>query len=207
VEGDELETIVRKVLSSCEVLKIDKSSPSLIVELARYYREKNFEFKTSEFNMPLIKSGSPWCVKAEEMIFSLSRDAGGLASENILSVKNVSRLFPAVKIDLSLFEAARYYKLDKPLTELALLPCFRACAAGITEISDAAEKLYGSFLVENGFSEHESNLPVFLRLCDAAAFSDDYLDIRWPESGKCINDMGALLVSMVDREISIRSLN
>ncbi len=207
VEGEELESIVRNVLSSCDMLKIDKSSPSLIIELARYYRGKNFEFKTSEFNMPLIKSGSPWCVKTDEIIFSLSPDARVLASANILSVKNVSRLFPAVKIDLSLSGAARFYALDKPLTELALLPCFRACATGITEISELADKLYGAFLAENGFSVHETRLPVFLRICDAAAFSDEYLDIKWPESGNCLNEMGALLVSMVDREISIRSLN
>ncbi|MFA6567935.1 MAG: ATP cone domain-containing protein [Victivallales bacterium] len=207
VEGDELESIVRKVLSSCDMLKIDKGSSSLIIELARYYREKDFEFKTSEFNMPLIKSGSPWCVTADQIIFSLSLDARVLASANILSVKNVSRLFPAVKIDLSLFEAARFYTLDKPLTELALLPCFRACATGITEISDVSEKLYGAFLAENGFSGHETSLPVFLRICDAAAFSDAYLDVKWPESGKCLSDMLALLASMVDREISIRSPN
>jgi hypothetical protein len=206
VGGDELESIVRKVLSSCETLKIDKSSPSLIIELARYYRERNFELKTSEFNMPQIKSGSPWCVRTDEIISSLSPDAKVLVSANMLSVKNVSRLFPAVKIDFSLFEAARFYSLDKPLTELALLPCFRVCAAGITEISDLSEKLYGAFLAENGFPGHEKRLPVFLRICNVAAFSDTYLDIRWPESGKCLNDMGELLVSMVDREISIRSL-
>ncbi|MFA6293403.1 MAG: ATP cone domain-containing protein [Victivallales bacterium] len=93
VDGDELDSIVRKVVSSCDMLKIDKSSPTLIIELARYYRGKNFEFKTSEFNMPLIKSGSPWCVKTDEIIFSLSPDSRVLASANILSVKNVSRLF------------------------------------------------------------------------------------------------------------------
>jgi hypothetical protein len=112
-----------------------------------------------------------------------------------------------VKIDISFFEAARFYALDRPITELALLPCFSACATGITEISDLSEKLYAAFLAENGFSVHETRLPVFLRICDAAAFSDTYLDIRWPESGKCLNDMGALLISMVDRDISIRSLN
>ena len=207
VDGEELESIVGKVLASCDILKIDKSSPSLIIELARYYREKNFEFKTSEFNIPLIKSGSPWCVKADEIIFSLSLDARVLTSANILSVKNVSRLFPAVKIDLSLFEAARFYSLENPLTELALLPCFRACATGINEISDVSGRLYGDFLAENGFSWHETSLPVLLRICDASAFSDAYLDIKWPESGKCLNDMGALLASMVDRDISVRSLN
>lgn len=207
VDGDELDTIVRKVLSSCEMLKIEKGSPSLIIELARYYRERDFEFKTSEFNMPLVKSGSPWCVKTEEIIYSSSLDTRKLTSANMLSVKNVSRLFPAVKIDLSLFEVARFYSLDKPLTELALLPCFRACAAGITEISEISDKLYGAFLAENGFSVHETRLPVFLRICDAVAFSDVYLDIKWPESGSCLNDIGALLVSMIDRDISMRSLN
>jgi hypothetical protein len=207
VDGEELESIARKVISSCDILKIDKGSPSLIIELARYYRERNFELKTSGFNTTPIRSGSPWCVKTDEIVFSLSPDAKMLGSENILSVKNVSRLFPAVKIDLRLFEAARFYSLDKPLTELALLPCFRACAAGISEISDVSEKLYGDFLAGNGVSGHEAGLRVFLRICDAAAFSDAYLDIKWPESGKCLNDMGALLVSMVDREISMRSLN
>jgi hypothetical protein len=207
VGGDELDLIVRKVLSSCEMLKIDKSSPSLIIELARYYREKNFEFKTSEFNMPLVKSGSPWCVKTEEIIYSLSLDTRALVSANILSIKNVSRLFTAVKIDLSLFEASRYYALEKPMTELALLPCFRACAAGITEISEVSDKIYGDFLAENGFPGHDNKLPIFLRISDAAAFSDAYLDIKWPESGKCLNDMGSLLVSMIDRDISLKGLN
>jgi hypothetical protein len=207
VKGEELESIARKVISSCDILKIDKGSPALIIELARYYRERNFELKTFGFNTPLIRSGSPWCVKTDEIIFSLSPDAKMLGSANILSVKNVSRLFPVVKIDLSLSEAVRFYSLDKPITELALIPCFRACAAGISEISDVSEKLYGVFLAENGFPEHKADLRVSLRICDATAFSDAYLDIKWPESGKCLNDMGALLVSMVDREISMRSLN
>ncbi len=206
VEGEELQLIVHKVVSSCGILNIDQASPALILELARYYRGKSYDLKTVSLGVPKMKSQSPWCLKREEILSSVSADTMRLISCGAVSTGNVSRLFPSLKIDINLASAAAHFLLDKHLTELAVLPCFRACASGVNEISSVSRGLYLNYLNSCGSDGAEAQLPVFLRLNEIAVFSETYLDTKWPESRTCVSEMAAMLAGMLDAGISVRDI-
>ncbi|MFZ2654124.1 MAG: hypothetical protein WAX69_04365 [Victivallales bacterium] len=206
VEGEELQSIVLKVVSSCGMLGMDKASPSLILELARYYREKSFDLRAANAGLPKLKSDSPWCLRNEDIFSSLSLETRRLVSGGVLSASHVSRLFPSLKIELNLAAAAGHFSLGRNLTELAILPCLQACSAGVNEISSVAGGLYLNYLNANGAKSADIQLPVFARLNEIAVFSDKYLDARWPESHACVNEMAAMLAGMLENGITLRSL-
>ncbi|HBC89170.1 MAG TPA: hypothetical protein DCZ94_19700 [Lentisphaeria bacterium] len=206
IEGDELQAISRKVISSCEMLGMEKASPSLVLELARHYRENAIDLKSLSLGPRNMKSQSPWCVRSDEIIASVSFETRKLVTAGALTSSHVSRLFPSLKIDMNLASSAGYFALEKQVTELAILPCFQSCATGINEIAVAARGLYGNYLGSNGYDGADAQLPVFLRLNEIAAFSEGYLCSKWPESHVCVGEMAAMLAGMLEGDIAVREL-
>ena len=206
IEGEALDSLCRNVISSCELLGMDKASPSLVLELARHYRENAIDLGALSLGPRNLKSQSPWCLRNEEMLSSASLETRKLISAGVLSSSHVSRLFPSLKIDIDLAAAAGYHSLEKPVTELAVLPCFQACACGINELAAVARGLYRNYLEGNGYDAGSAKLPVFLRIGGISAFSEKYLCVKWPESHGCVKEMSMMLAGMLEPDITVRDL-
>lgn len=206
VEGEELELIVRKLVSSFSMLGIAQASPSLILELARHYRGNSSELNTVSIGVAGDKSRSPWCIRKDEIFDSLSSETMKLVAAQVISAGNVSRLFPSQKIGFDLAALAARYELGENITELAILPCFRDCAAGINEIASVSQGLYQNHLAACGCGSSDARLPVFLMFSGIPVFSERHLGMKWPASHACVREMAGLLSGMLDTGISIRDL-
>lgn len=205
ITGKELREIVSKIQSGCKTLNIDNASLSLILELAKHYRAEKFEEKAIDIPIRPFTSDSPWCVTIDEITSGITDSAKTLLNAKILSICPISKLFPAVKLDIKLENLAILFKIEAPLTELALVPHFKRLSASINEIIAVEEKFYERFLKNEGLDSGPA-LPVYLKITDAPAFSEKYLGINWPEAADCLYELISFLMELLERKVYIRNI-
>ena len=201
LEGAELFTTADKVFNACTALGLNEAFPSLILELAKYYHHEDFEKAAGLVTMPVADAaGDIWSLSAEQIISTLSEEATDMINSGILALSGISRLFPSIRIDVNFANFADYFALTPPVTELAMIPYLDKLGTALDEIVNSAENLYKDSVDEN------ASLPVYMKFTDAMLFATDWLGGEWPESARCLEDIIALLVEMLNCQVNIRNL-
>jgi hypothetical protein len=172
LNGDELILTVDKVCKACNSIGITEVFPSFVLEFAKYFHHKKFEIETESLHCihKINEDDSAWAIKTNEMYQNLNNKIKPFIEQNIIKVSGISRLFPAIKINIYLVKFAEYYKFQSPLTELFIMPYIYELAAGIDKAATIA--LERALSVQN---DTTSNIPVYLKFADATAFANDWL--------------------------------
>jgi hypothetical protein len=190
VSGRKLSTLVSQVINGAKALRVEAATPELYLELARYYQGQLYDDKEIEFP---IKTGpgipkTPWLVPAAELSVIVKSSTSVLLDQKILQISGISRLFPALKINLRLMNLTEHLELTPPVTEMAVYPAFNAVASGINDIVAKAETV-----CEEKAKSKNVDLPVYLSVPDMSNFASEYLQSEWPESEICCREMISFL--------------
>ena len=201
-KDDDLAALTEKVLNACESLSLSDTSPALILELGRHY-------KNVDISVPKIKnlklqniSASPWILPATEIISLLSSDTQKLIESNIIDIAGVSRLFPSLKINLKLEMLAKHYNLEPVITELVLFPYFDILTDGVNEIITRANRHFAL----NKDKRIKGDLPVYLRFSDIYSFSRKYLGVSTPGGEKFCRELAVMLAENLNYSVSIKGI-
>jgi hypothetical protein len=178
--GDCLNLCTTRVEAACKKLQIDDAAPSLLVELARYYRDSERDSAPPpRIGSPkkqvagIRNADSPWLLPASSIVSAIDSGTLRYISGGILQVRSVSKLFPSLKIDLSLVRYAETLNLAPPISEMALYAHFPPLATAIDDIARTINsKLAATIAV---------SCPIVLQLPDCRLFSERFLGSPWPE--------------------------
>ena len=174
------EKLAEKVVDSLRQLNISSASPALYLELARYY-----EHRTLPTAPPLPASenttGSKLLLSSAEITRLLPENLKELYQEKIITISNISRLYPNFRLSLNLAKLAEKQNLTAPVTELQLAPA----------LYEAGEKT-GMFL--NILCEHlqVDTLPLYLVLTKLDIFAGRYLGTTYPDGRLTALEMASL---------------
>ena len=173
VSGEELQLTVNKVCNACKKIGMNEVFPSLILELAKFFHHQKFEIETETLQCTgkINKNTSSWIINTSEMYNALCDKIPPFIEQDIIKVSGVSRLFPSIKIDVYLVNLAEFYDLQKPLTELSVMPYIYELAVGIENAASLALNLFAGFQDNNS----SINLPVYLKFIDTTVFANDWL--------------------------------
>ena len=138
---EKLEIVAAKVMQALLGIGFETCSPRLMVELARHYRDRD------QSSTPVLRLPSQPLKPGDDVMLLKPSDFHALASVNLkdlltggsLRIHGVSRLFAALKIDISLIRFADAMELSKPVSELALLSTWGRLVMAIDEICEKAE--------------------------------------------------------------------
>ena len=155
-----------------------------MVELARHYRDTDPE------STPVLHLRPRPLKPGDDVMLLRPSDFHTLASVNLkdlltgesLRVHGVSRLFAALKIDISLTRFADAMELSKPVSELALQSTWGRLVLAVDEICEKAER----------FCRGEKDppalpLPLCLTFRDAEKFAVAYMDCPKAVTEGCIH--------------------
>ncbi len=184
LSGEKLEQIVGKVVQALLGIGFEACSPRLMVELARHYRDSDSE------STPVLSLCPHPLKPGDDVMLLRPSDFHTLASVNLkdlltgesLRVHGVSRLFAALKVDVSLTRFADAMELSKPVSELALQSTWGRLVQGVDEICEKAER----------FCRQENDppalpLPLCLSFRDAETFAVSYMDCPNAVTEGCIH--------------------
>jgi len=174
LSGDALERVAAKVSAALKSMGIAKCSPQLPVELARHFREFQSagveEAARIEMPRPPKPGLAPWLAEAKELKEGLSGNAARLVAAEALTLRPLSRLFPSLRLDVSLLAFARSEELESPVNELALVQRLGPLASAIEEICRKADALCSSAGRQDCVP-----LPLWLFMADASSFASNWL--------------------------------
>ena len=172
--------LAAQVVEALQKLNIASASPSLYLELARYY-----EHNRPEPVMPPAaaeqRSGSRILLTAADAAALLPGGSGDWLEKRIVVLSNVSRLYPNFRLSLDLAELSDSLQLSAPVTELQLAPA----------LYQAGEKV-GLWL--NLLCRHLNydTLPLYLVLTNLDIFAERYLGTNYPEGRLAALEIAAL---------------
>ena len=168
--------------AACQHLGLHRASPAFLVELARHLREVR-EPVPPPAAAPSRSRTTATLVTREEILAAIPAATAALLEAGVLALPTgISRLFPALKLDLHLVNLAESRGWGKPTTELTLFPALPDLAAAIAPLVDAARAVAQT---RNPMAE----LPLVLRCPDLPRFTTAWLGADWPagaETGHAI---------------------
>jgi len=180
---ERLMQIVEKVENSLQAIGFENCSQRLILELGRQFRDK------AQSAAPHIHVETHAVKAGGDMMLLEQKDFHELGSVNLkdlfaggcLRIHGVSRLFPALRIDVSLSGFANAMELSKPVSELALQASWGRLLAGIDEICERADH----------FCRAEKEpvslpLPLCLNFRETELFAEQYMNCPKQTSAGCI---------------------
>ena len=157
-----------QVVEALKKLNIASASPALYLELARHYEHA----AAPVLNPAPVKaeSGSRiWLGAAEAAGFMAPEDRWVL-DEKIISLANISRLYPNFRLTLALDKVAAKLQLTAPVTDLELAPMLYK----IGEVT-------GSWLQRiNLYLQVPEPLPLYLVLSKMDVFAEKYQGTTYP---------------------------
>ena len=142
--------------------------------------------------MPVLRLAPVPLKPGDDVMLLKPSDFHTLASVNlkdliggqILRIHGVSRLFAALKIDISLLRFADVMNLSQPVSELALQATWGRLAMGVDEVCERAEQ----------YCRQEKEpvtlpLPLCITFRDMEAFAVSRMDCPKAVTEKCINGL------------------
>ena len=203
LKNKELLTVAEKVLTACEILKMNQTVPSLLIELGRYY--KNKAIRTPEINTLLYDKVlcSQWILGDKEIESFLSPETMFFVEKKLFTLGGVSSLFPSLKIDIKLEVLAKIYDLRPIITELSLFPCYKQPADAITEIISKISR----HLKLKKIIPEKKDLPVYLRFSDIYHFAKKYLGASSVgEDNFCWNTVAAGFIENINYPVFVKGI-
>ncbi len=181
---DKLEIVASKVMQALLGIGFEICSPRLMVELARHYRDLD------DTSTPVLRLRSQPLKPGDDVMLLKPSDLHTMASVNLkdlisggtLRVHGVSRLFAALKIDISLTDFADVMMLTKPVSELALQSTWGRLVAAVDELCDKAENY-----CRNENEPVSLPLPLCLTFRNADKFAVSYMDCPKAVTTECIH--------------------
>ncbi|HPN83813.1 MAG TPA: hypothetical protein PK821_00625 [Victivallales bacterium] len=172
----DLERIASLVSSSLKSLGIERVEEDLILSFAKHYLRNALaeivpKAELSPDQAVIILSKS----QIKDILVSFS-GGGKYVSGGVLSLHPISRLFPSLKISISLARFAEVNCLCPPLTELALAPRFAEFSEFMCE---AKTKIVA--LVSSELGLLPVDIPVVLRITDSIEFARKYMGVASDE--------------------------
>lgn len=191
ITGEDNSSLTNKVMLAAERLGIGQASPTLYVELGRYF--KTFSTPLPELQPVKItrhNRKAPWLLTQEKLEAALSCQTRNLIEQGIISVNGISSLFPSLRLEMRFIKLAAMLNLEPVITEMILIPHFQPIAAALNDCAFQAFTLTG-----------QNDMPVFVNIPDMSLFAVKYLDADWPEAKKDCRDMLNCLVRQLDFNI------
>ncbi len=167
VTGAAAEGLARQVVRALRDLGFASAAPALYLELARHY-ERQSAHKIAVALPPAPTQGK-FLMTVAEAARSLTGTARILADARIVTLANVSRLYPNFRLTLNLNRLAEHLELTPPVTELQL-------TAALYKAGDAA----GGWLKLLRHQLGGVNLPLYLVLADLDLFTTRWLEAEYP---------------------------
>ena len=198
LSGTGLKSVMSSVLAALDNLGIAKCSPQLAVELARHYKDTLHDYanslKSPNF-MPLKKSSSAFFLaEPEDFLAKLDGKYAALIRQRIISVRPLSRLFPSLGLEIRLEPFASSQGIEKPTTEMTLIPKLNLLAEAIEAIATEAD----SFCTEAGKNDCVP-LPLWLDMADISAFSSAWLGYGPEGLERASREITATLLASLSR--------
>ncbi len=172
--------LAEQVVGALQKLNIASASPALYLELARHY-----EHCTVPAAKPIPESanltGGKLLLNSADAVRLLPGNMVELWEKKIITLSNVSRLYPNFRLSLNMAKLAEAVNLTSPVTELQMAPA----------LYDAGEKT-GMYL--NILCEHlqTTALPLYLILTELDIFAERYLGTSYPDGRLTALDMASL---------------
>lgn len=170
----DFEAIANKVIEATSTLNINEASPTLYIELARYFQQHSEkEFSLPHPNQPMPNSKSRYeLVTVKEMTRELPEFAKELQQAGILEIYPVSRVFPTIRFTLNIIPFAKNHQLSSPITEMML-------ATQIYELGQAMKQMIARtrqrYRLNSGKAK---DIPVNMSVPDMCEFANEWL--LWP---------------------------
>jgi hypothetical protein len=180
VSASTSQALTARVISAANKLGVNTATPSLYVELAKYYRNNDVRnYSTPAPAAILNNNNNPWLISCNEILHEITSETLQLVENNIISVAGISRLFPSLKLTLRLSRLVDYCKLESPLTEMVMAKHWQLPALAINDIAAVVDKILKQRQVDR-------HLPVFINIPDMSIFAGINLQASWPEAaGDC----------------------
>lgn len=195
--GHALADITGKVVDAAARLGITLASPTLYVELGRYFQTANLvPEETSPLKIPRHNRKAPWLVELDALSNTLSKQTSELVEKNIIGINGISSLFPSLRLELRFLKLAAHLQFEPVITEMMLLPYFKELADGLNDCARHSFELAG-----------DNTMPVFLNIPDMSLFAVKYLDAEWPEARKDCREMLSHLIRHLDFNVFRTRLN
>lgn len=169
-----------QVVGALQQLNIASASPALYLELARYY-EHHWLPAEPALTGKVAGGESKILLSSSEALALLPKELETFWLNKVITLSNVSRLYPNFRLSLNMAKLAEMLELNAPVTELQLAPA----------LYEAGEKT-GRFL--NILCEHlrMDILPLYLVLTKLDVFAERYLGTVYPEGRLTALDMASL---------------
>ena len=124
------------VAESLAKLNIREASPHLLLELARHFERDLAETDLPEA-APVPASAPRIALSREEISALLPPAPRELAESGVLRISGMTTLFPSIRFFFFMQNFARFHKLSRPVTELALLPRLYTAGTALEEARTA----------------------------------------------------------------------
>jgi hypothetical protein len=165
--------LAAETAAACQRLGLPRATPAFLVELARHLRDVR-EPVPPPAAAPSRSKTTATLVARDEILAAIPAATAALLAAGALALPTgISRLFPALKLDLHLVNFAELRGWERPTTELVLFPALPALAAAIAPLLDAARAVAQT---RNPTAE----LPLVLRCPDLPRFTTAWLGADWP---------------------------
>ena len=189
LNGKFLEFVVEKTLEAVEKLGFTEVPSTLALELARCYRQSHDDSPyraTDEIpGKDFYSEETPWVPIKDPAKHNLSEKTRNYLESGLMQVMPVSRLFPSIKINLSLVGLAAFHGLQNPFTEMAFEPLLDDLSRAFSELYSAASSEYARVAKSGTPTE----LPAYVKIGDAEEFSGKCLCGDLKSSGRIIRNM------------------
>jgi len=174
--------LAEKVVDALKKLNIASASPALYLELARYYEHHDFPLpeaaaetaaalpENTTLNNQSVPGSGKFLLKSSDAKNLLEDSAKYLLEEKIITLSNVTRLYPNFRLSLNLSLLADKLELAAPVTELEM-------ASSLYTIGEKT----GRWLMLLCEQLHVDILPLYLVLPQLDDFCSRYLGTSYPE--------------------------
>lgn len=199
VSEERLERIADQVEQSLAAIGFETVSAKLILELGREFRDTLH----ADQPVPPIRVETHPLKAGDESMLLKPRDFHDMGSVNLrdllsggsLRVFGVSRLFPAIRIEISFPAFADAMDLSAPVSELALQSSWSRLIAGIDEICSRADRYCAAEKLPVTLP-----LPLCLNFRDAGRFTGEYMNCFGRNAAECFRALSSDFAASLGRQ-------
>lgn len=196
MEPDRMKRVVSRVLRSLDLLGMKLVSRGLILELSRQFRDTDLAIHMA----PPAETVSPAdgvavLLRQEELEKMISGKTGTFLRSKVLQIPHISRLFSALRIDLSLTAFAELNGLMKPVTELAFWSISSELTLAVDEICRIADEI-----CRKRGEEECTPLPLSLTVRDGKYFAGTYMNCPAEYASDCAGGLIGAFISSLSRQ-------
>lgn len=192
LSSERLDMVVDEVENALRLSNVSAPSNHLIVEMARYFREKTRSINITATMFKKKGKYDIWVLKTDEIIANIPAADRFYTNADVIYPHNVSRLFPAIKIDVNLDAFAEKHELQAPLTELAVFPLLLPLAKELDKILT---------VIRHNLPSEFDQIPAYLRLARTQNFTKKFLDGELSQSTAFCHEISSCLENFMNQEL------